>query len=150
MEQTPPSPKPFAVILLIAGIIMTAVGGYFFVQDQRFETSGREVTGVITRDSEVASASDRGTADTIFRSYYRFSLPDGMVQEGTSQGTGKYFKGQKVTIQYLPGAQHEHRIKPEADDKKVKVWLFGGLGMAFLILGMYLFIYHRYRQGKYG
>ena len=54
----------------------------------------------------------------------------------------KFSQGARVEIEYLASKPAQSRIKAAAPAYKKRMWLFLGLGAAFLLVGLYLAMYN--------
>jgi hypothetical protein len=125
----------FAAALIIAALIFLAFGGHAYQTEERYARAGRLSTGTVLGDSRQVG---RSSSSTTFETRYEFALPDGEVVRGEDVIDAKFFQGARVEIEYLAGEPAQSRIRAAAPAYKKRMWLFLGLGAAFLLVGLYL------------
>lgn len=122
----------------LAALIFLAFAGHAYALEQRYAREGRPSAGTVLADSRQVGRS--GSATT-FETQYQFILPDGRVIRSEDVIAAKFFEGAEVTIEYLPGQAGQSRIKAAGSAYQKRMWLFLGLGAAFLLAGVYLAVY---------
>lgn len=127
-----------AAAFTLAGLIFLAVAGHAYLTERQYAREGRLSTGTVLADSRQVS---RSNSSTTFETQYQFVLPDGRVIRAEDVIDAKFFEGAKVTVEYLPSEPTRSRIKAAAPAYRKRMWLFLGLGAAFLLAGIYLTAY---------
>jgi len=131
-------PLFFAAALVIAGLVLLAFGGRAYLQEQRYAREGQLLTGTVVDDSRQVGRSG-GT--TSFETLYEFVLPDGQIIRGKDVIDAKFFQGARVEIEYLANEPARSRIRAVGSAYEKRMWVFLGLGAAFLFVGLYLVAY---------
>jgi len=129
----------FAAALVIAGLVLLVFGGRAYLEEQRYAREGRLSTGTVLGDSRQVGRSNGATT---FETLYQFALPDGRVIRGEDVIDAKFFRGARVEVEYLASAPSQSRIKATGGAYRKRMWLFLGLGAAFLVVGLYLVAYN--------
>jgi hypothetical protein len=133
----------FAAALVIAGLVLLVFGGRAWLEEQRYAREGRVSTGTVLGDSRQVG---RSSGATTFETLYQFALPDGQVIRGEDVIDARFFEGARVEVEYLASAPGQSRIKAAGGAYRKRMWLFLGLGAAFLVVGLYLVAYNLRRQ----
>jgi hypothetical protein len=129
----------FAAVLIIAALIFLAFGGHAYLTEERYARDGRVSTGTVLGDSRQVG---RSSGSTTFETRYEFALPDGEVVRGENVIDAKFFQGARVEIEYLASEPAQSRIKAAGPAYRKRMWVFLGLGAAFLFVGLYLTAYN--------
>lgn len=127
-----------AAAFTLAGLIFLAVAGHAYLTERRYAREGRFAAGTVLADSRQVS---RSNSSTTFETQYQFVLPDGRVIRAEDVISAKFFEGAEVTVEYLPSEPSQSRIKAAVPAYRKRMWLFLGLGAAFLLAGIYLTAY---------
>lgn len=131
----------FALAFLLAGSVLLAFGARAYLIEERFANDAREAPGLVLEDSRQIG---RSSGNTTFATPYEFALPDGRVLRGENTIDAKFFRGARITVQYLESDPSENRIKAARDAHLRRTWLFLSLGGVFLATGAYLAV-HQWR-----
>lgn len=129
----------FAAALIIAALILLAFGGHAYLTEERYARDGRLSTGMVLGDSRQVG---RSSGHTSFETLYQFALPDGRMIRGEDVIDAKFFQGARIAVEYLAGEPAQSRIKAAAPAYRKRMWVFLGLGAAFLLVGLYLVGYN--------
>lgn len=129
----------FALAFLVGGSIFLAFGARTYLTEQRFAADAREAPGVVLEDSRQVTHS---SSNTTFTTSYEFTLPDGRAVRGENTIDAKFFRGARITVQYLESDPSENRIKATRDAYVRRMWVFLLLGGTFFATGGYLVVYH--------
>ena len=126
-----------ACIPMGVGILMVALGAFFYVRTKNFVSRSQEVKGTVTK--LVYDSDSEGSG---YYTVFQFTTLNGQINETTSNvrtNPASHKVGEVIDVLYDPANPKDARIKKTSTLYFVPM-LVGGLGGVFFCMGVALFV----------